>query len=59
MYISTDEVKPFLGAVAVTKFKNFDLTVFYSSRKIPASFDSTGLVRYIDFSGINKGQKIF
>ncbi len=56
-YISTDEVKPFLGAVAVTKFKNFDLTVFYSSRKIPASFDSTGLVRYIDFSGINKGQK--
>ncbi|CUU06557.1 Helix-hairpin-helix motif-containing protein [Candidatus Thermokryptus mobilis] len=56
-YISTDEVKPFLGAVAVTKFKNFDLTVFYSSRKIPASLDSTGLVRYIDFSGINKGQR--
>ncbi len=56
-YISTDEVKPFFGAVAMSKFKNFDLTIFYSSRKIPVSFDSTGLVRYIDFSGINKEQR--
>ncbi len=52
-YASTDEVKPLFGGAMRTRFKNFETTFFYSKTNLPASFDSTGLVRYIDFSGIN------
>jgi hypothetical protein len=52
-YASTDEVKPLFGGAMKTRFKNFEVTFFYSKTNLPASLDSTGLVRYIDFSGIN------
>ncbi len=52
-YASTDEVKPLFGGAIKTKFKSFEALLFYSKTNLPTSLDTTGLVRYIDFSGIN------
>ncbi len=52
-YASTDEVKPLFGGAMRTRFKSFEVTLFYSKTNLPTSLDTTGLVRYIDFSGIN------
>ncbi len=56
-YISTDEVKPLFGASAVSRFKNIELTLFFSKTSLPSSVDTAGKVKYIDFSGINKSRK--
>jgi hypothetical protein len=57
-YASTDEVKPMFGFGLNSKFKNFELTLFYSTTKLPSTIDSSGLVRSIDFSGLNPSEKV-
>lgn len=52
-YASTDEVKPLFGGAMRSKFKSFEITLFYSKTNLPSSVDTSGLVKYIDFSGIN------
>ncbi|MFN3135121.1 MAG: helix-hairpin-helix domain-containing protein, partial [Candidatus Kryptonium sp.] len=56
-YASTDEVKPLFGGAFSSRFKNIELTLFYSKTNLPSSIDTIGRVKYIDFSGINTVQK--
>lgn len=56
-YASTDEVKPLFGGAFSSRFKNIELTLFYSKTNLPSSIDTSGRVKYIDFSGINTVQK--
>lgn len=56
-YASTDEVKPLFGGALSSRFKNVELTLFYSKTNLPSSIDTIGRVRYIDFSGINTVQR--
>ncbi len=56
-YASTDEVKPLFGGAFSSRFKNIELTLFYSKTNLPSSIDASGRVKYIDFSGINTVQR--